>query len=317
MADVAVGVVMDETLAGYGFPDGHPFGPWRLAAFRAALARHGLADRVVPLAPAMARREELELFHAPDYVAFVLRASKRGEGVLDGGDTPAFAGVFEAASTVVGATLVAVAAVMEGRLRRAFVPVAGLHHAHRSAASGFCVFNDCCIAIEVLRRRFGVRRIAYVDIDAHHGDGVLYGYEDDPDLIVADIHEDGRFLFPGTGSAEETGRGPAAGTKCNLPLSPGASDAAFAAAWQRAAAHLEAFGAEFVIFQCGADGLAGDPLTHLCYSPAAHTLAAASLRTFAERHCHGRLVALGGGGYDAHNLGEAWSAVVAELLAAN
>lgn len=314
MADATVGVVVDEPLGSYGFPHGHPFGPGRLAAFRAGLARHGLVERVVPLPTAMASQQELELFHTPDYVAFVRQASARGSGVLDAGDTPVFAGIFEAAATVVGSTLVALAAVMEGRVRRAFVPVAGLHHARRGGASGFCVFNDCGVAIEVLRRRYGVSRIAYVDIDAHHGDGVFYAYEADPAVIVADIHEDGRFLFPGTGFRGETGRGAAAGTKCNVPLPPMADDRAFAAAWQEVEAHVTAFPPEVVIFQCGADGLAGDPLAHLAYSRASHARAAAALRRLAEQHAGGRLLALGGGGYDPHNMGEAWSAVVEELL---
>lgn len=317
MTDATVGVILDENLGGYGFPEGHPFGPGRLDAFHAGLARHGLAERVVPLPAAMASRQELELFHTPDYVAFVQEASARGTGFLDTGDTPAFPGVFEAAATVVGSTLGGLAAIMEGRVRRAFVPVAGLHHARRSRASGFCVFNDCGVAIEVLRRRYGMRRVAYVDIDAHHGDGVFYAYENDPEVIIADIHEDGRFLFPGTGYRHETGSGPAIGTKCNVPLPPLADDQDFATAWQEVEGHLAAYPPEFILFQCGADGLAGDPLTHLAYSRASHSRAAASLRRVAEQHCGGRILVLGGGGYHPHNMGEAWSAVVEELLRAD
>ncbi|NWG00747.1 MAG: acetoin utilization protein AcuC [Thermoanaerobaculaceae bacterium] len=314
MPQATVGVVLSELLARYGFPHGHPFGPERLHAFEKGLDQAGLRERVVPLPAATASRAELELFHDPSYVAFVMEASRRGTGFLDAGDTPVFPGVFEAAATVVGATLGALAAIMAGRVERAFVPVAGLHHAHRGAASGFCVFNDCCLAIQVLRQRWRVERIAYVDIDAHHGDGVFFAFEEDPAVIVADIHEDGRYLFPGTGFAEDTGRGAAAGTKLNLPLAPGSGDGEFQAAWAQVEAHLEAFPPEFVIFQCGADGLAGDPLTHLAYSPACHALATASLCRLAERHCSGRVLALGGGGYHPVNLAAAWGAVVAGLL---
>ena len=134
--------------------------------------------------------------------------SVTGEGYLDAGDTPAWRGVYEAAADVVGATLLAAEQIMAGKARRAFIPIAGLHHAARGSAAGFCVFNDCGVAVEMLRRNHGLKRIAYVDIDAHHGDGMYYGFESDPDLIFADIHEDGRYLYPGTGSAAETGPGP-------------------------------------------------------------------------------------------------------------
>ncbi len=314
MPQATVGVVLSESLGQYGFPHGHPFGPQRLRVFEEGLERAGLRQRVVALPAATASRADLELFHDPSYVDFVMEASRRGTGFLDAGDTPVFPGVYEAAATVAGSTLAALEAIMAGRVERAFVPVAGLHHAHRAAASGFCVFNDCCLAIQALRQRWGLARIAYVDIDAHHGDGVYFAFEDDPGVIVADIHEDGRFLFPGTGSAQDRGRGPAAGTKRNLPLPPGAGDDAFQAAWAQVEAHLEAFPPEFVIFQCGADGLAGDPLTHLAYSPSCHALATASLCRFADRHCAGRLLALGGGGYHPANLAAAWGAVVAGLL---
>jgi acetoin utilization protein AcuC len=156
--------------------------------------------------------------------------------------------------------------------------------------------------------------VAYVDIDAHHGDGVLYGFEDDPNVVIADIHEDGRFLYPGTGFEHETGSGDAAGSKLNIPLPPGSGDDEFADAWRRAEAHIDAARPELVILQCGADGLAGDPLTHLRYSPAAHRLAASRLCAIADRHCGGRLLALGGGGYSPTGIAEGWCTVVETML---
>src|SRR5690606_28933372 len=156
--------------------------------------------------PRRATREEIEYVHTPEYVDRVVELSERGTGYLDHGDTPAFPGVFEAAANVVGGTLRALADVVENPGRPAFIPIGGLHHAARGGAAGFCVFNDCGVAIEAARRVHGIRRVAYVDIDAHHGDGVFYGFEDDPDALFADLHEDGRFLYPGTGSREETGK---------------------------------------------------------------------------------------------------------------
>jgi acetoin utilization protein AcuC len=307
-------VVAGEPLARYGFPDGHPFGPDRHAAFLREFEARKLGARAQVIEPRSATYDELLAFHTPEYVHFVRERSESGQGYLDAGDTPAFRGVYEAASHVVGATVLACETVMSGKARRAFVPIGGLHHAARDRAAGFCVFNDCGVAIELLRRRSNVRRIAYVDIDAHHGDGIFYAFEDDADLIFADLHEDGRFLYPGTGAADETGRGAAAGTKLNVPLPPGADDAAFAAVWPRVLAHLHKFTPEFVILQCGADSVEGDPITHLRFSPAVHGSVARDLAALADELGHGRVVATGGGGYNRSNLARAWNAVVEGLL---
>src|SRR6201981_763545 len=222
----SVGVVVSERLARYGFGDGHPFGPDRLAAFVREFSARGLAQRVALPQPRDAGAAELASFHTAEYLEFVRERSVSGAGLLDAGDTPAFRGVYEAAAAVVGATLICMEAIMQGSSRRAFVPLAGLHHAARNRAAGFCVFNDCGVAIELLKRA-GLRRVGYVDIDAHHGDGVFYAFEDDAAVVFADLHEDGRDLYPGTGASGETGRGAAAGMKLNVPLPPGADDAVF------------------------------------------------------------------------------------------
>ncbi len=307
-------LVAGEKIARYGFGDGHPFGYDRHDVFIRELKGEDLDDAVNLLEPRAATREELEAFHEPAFLSLVEERSKTGQGYLDAGDTPAFRGVYETTSNVVGAALVATEAIMEGRAKRGFVPIAGLHHASRAHAAGFCVFNDCGVVAEQLRHRWGLKRVAYVDIDAHHGDGVFYAFEDDPDLIFADIHEDGRYLYPGTGAAEETGRGRAEGTKLNIPLPPGADDSAFWPAWERIEAYLEARKPEFILFQCGADSLEGDPITHLRFSEEAHAHAAARLASIADRHCDGRVLGLGGGGYNRRNLARAWSRVVKSFV---
>jgi acetoin utilization protein AcuC len=309
----SVAVVVSERLARYGFGDGHPFGPDRLAAFMREFAARGLAQRVRVLEPRSATDAELASFHSAEFLAFVRERSASGTGMLDGGDTPAFKGVYEAAAVVVGATLSAMEAIMQGECRRAFVPIAGLHHAARSRAAGFCVFNDCGVAIEQLKLA-GLKHIAYVDIDAHHGDGVFYAFEDDAAVVFADLHEDGRYLYPGTGGADETGRGPAVGTKLNVPLPPGADDEFFAGVWPRVTAHLKKFAPEFIILQCGADSLEGDPITHLRFSPRVHGQAARELAELADELGHGRVLALGGGGYNRANLAQAWTTVVENLM---
>ena len=307
-------LVAGEQIARYGFGEGHPFGLDRHDVFLRELKAEELADSVRLLAPRAATPTELESFHDPAYVALVAERSVLGRGFLDAGDTPAYRGVYEAASHVVGATLVATEEIMAGRARRAFVPIAGLHHASRAHAAGFCVFNDAGVVIEQLRSRWGLRRVAYVDIDAHHGDGVFYAFEDDPDVAFADIHEDGRFLYPGTGAAHETGRGRAVGTKLNIPLPPSSGDAAFRPAWERVEAYLEACRPEFIVLQCGADSLEGDPITHLRYTEEAHAHAAARLAVLADRLCDGRLLAVGGGGYNRRNIARAWARVVKSFV---
>ena len=306
-------VIADEPLGRYGFPDGHPFGTDRQAAFLREFRAQGLDARTTAGASRPATEAELLRFHTPAHVALVRECSQTGAGFLDTGDTPAARGIFEASSQVVGASLTAAAALMEGRVRRAFVPIAGLHHATREHAAGFCVFNDIGVVIETLRTA-GLERIAYVDVDVHHGDGVYYTYEDDPAVIFADTHEDGRYLYPGTGAADETGTGAARGTKLNLPLAPGSTDAQFDVAWAQALAHVARYEPEFIVMQCGADSIGGDPLAHLQLTPACHARAARDLCRLADTLGHGRVLGLGGGGYNRDNLAAAWTGVVRALV---
>ncbi len=303
-------VYKGSELASYGFGDPHPFGFDRHDVFQDELESAGFDGAIQYGRPRRASVDDLLLFHTADYIDMVSKKSSEGRGFLDDGDTPAMLGIFDAACDVVGTMLAAVDAVMDGTTKRAFVPIAGLHHAGRDHAAGFCVFNDLGVAVEYLRKKYGVRRIAYVDIDAHHGDGVFYGFEDDPDLIFADLHEDGRYLYPGTGSAEETGTGKAKGTKLNIPMPPGATDTDFHVAWRRVESYLEDAKPEFILFQCGADSLEGDPITHLCYTEQAHADAAAALCRLANKYCDGRIIGTGGGGYNRKNLARAWTRVV-------
>jgi acetoin utilization protein AcuC len=309
-----VHVFVSETLGRYGFPEGHPLSIDRQGAFWNAARARGLDRAVVVADAAPAARAVIERFHRPEYVEQVMAASRAGSGFLDYGDTPAFPGCYEVSAHLVGAALEGARRVVAREAQRTFQPIGGLHHARRGAAAGFCVFNDLGVLIETLRAEHGVRRIAYVDIDVHHGDGVFYEFEDDAELIVADIHEDGSFLYPGTGHAGETGQGAAEGTKLNLPLRRGAGDAEFFAAWDRVEPFLERRAPEFFILQCGADGLAGDPLADLRFTPAAHAHAVRRLLALAERHAQGRLMVFGGGGYSLENLSMAWCAVL-EILA--
>nr|CAX83767.1 Histone deacetylase superfamily [uncultured bacterium] len=308
-------VYVGENLGRYGFGDGHPFGPQRMDAFWQESLRQGIPNRVVVKDPVLANRETVELFHKSHYVDQVARQSVTGEGYLDYGDTPAFKGVYEASLYVVGSTLAAVDGIMSGPFRRGFIPIAGLHHARPDRAGGFCVFNDAGVAIQALLSTYGLKKVAYVDIDAHHGDGVFYPFESDPRVINADIHEDGRFLYPGTGHAHETGKGAAEGLKLNLPMAPFADDKAFFEVWPQVEELIRQTGPEFIVFQCGADCIEGDPITHMRFSLAPHAHAATRLCQLADELGHGRVIGVGGGGYNLRNIGGGWNAVVNAFVA--
>lgn len=310
-----VTVYYGEELAAYGFGKDHPFGPDRLDAFWKNACKQKLNLQVTIARPVSASQDELETFHTPTYIEKLIRLSATGSGTLDCGDTPAFPGIYQSAAVVAGSVLDGARRIMSGRTKRAFIPIAGLHHARRNTAAGFCAVNDIGILIEELRKNHGIHRIAYVDIDAHHGDGVFYEYENDPNIFIADIHEDGNYLYPGTGRASETGSGEAAGSKLNLPLAPpDVQDKDFFAAWTKIEDFLTMAKPEFIILQAGADSILGDPITHMAFSPDAHAHATRRLCLIADECCQGRLLVTGGGGYNRGNIAKTWTAVLKALL---
>ncbi|RDH81413.1 MAG: acetoin utilization protein AcuC [endosymbiont of Galathealinum brachiosum] len=306
-------LVLSDQLAEYHFGEDHPFGPKRYWEFKEEFERREFSDKVSLCAGQIATIEQLELFHTELYVQKVIERSISGEGYLDAGDTPARRGIYDAACVVVGSVLSAVDNIVSEKCNHAFIPIAGLHHATRGSAAGFCVFNDCGIAIEYLRHQYNVLRIAYVDIDAHHGDGVFYSFEDDADLCCVDFHQDGSTLYPGTGSILETGTGNAKGTKLNIPLAPYTTDETATALWEKAETFISKFNPDFILFQCGADSLAGDPITQLDLTSDFHAFVAKRLSLLADRVCKGRILAMGGGGYNLKNIQAAWNDVIESL----
>jgi acetoin utilization protein AcuC len=309
-----LGVSFGSRSSLYSFPNDHPLNNKRTGLF--ALSLQELTTKnpnIKIIEPVQCNEEELLLFHDKEYVDFVKSASKSGSGYLDYGDTPAFKGVYEASLYPVGSTLRGIEMIVEGRVDHFFNPVGGLHHARQSSAGGFCVFNDPAVGIEKALRELNLSKIAYVDIDAHHGDGVFYGFESAKEVIIGDIHEDGHYLYPGTGYATETGKGEATGTKLNIPLAPSSGDEEFISAFGQIETFVRGFEPEFIFFQCGADGLDGDPITHLRYSSRAHSYATEKLHLLAHEVCHGRIIAMGGGGYNPKNVEAAWMGVTRGL----
>jgi acetoin utilization protein AcuC len=312
-------VFFGEELAKYGFGETHPFNSNRIYSFWSKFCALNLdkSDQIQIERPEIADEALLSRFHDAEYIDLVKKSSKLGSGFLDLGDTPAFRGVFESSSYVVGTSLKALELVMEktGGILHAFNPIGGLHHARRGSAGGFCVFNDIGVVVLIAREKYGIKKIAYVDIDAHHGDGVYYEFENDPNLYIADIHEDGRYLYPGTGAESEIGLGNARGTKLNIQMKPNSDDNDFFSEFKRIEEFISNVAKpELIIFQCGADCMRGDPLTHLQYSSRAHKFASNVLHRLSHEHSEGRIVALGGGGYNLANIANAWTEIVKSLI---
>jgi len=304
------GLVWDEGFLNYNFGPQHPLRPIRVKLTYELIRSKGILQQetVEVIKPRVASREEILLFHEEDYVRLVEQYSKKGSGLLDMGDTPAFKGCYEATSLVAGASIVAANEVMGGRLSHAFNPSGGLHHAHPERASGFCIFNDPAVVIAHLKSKYNLKRIVYLDIDAHHGDGVMYGYYDDPAVMDVDFHESGKFLFPGTGFPDEIGKGAAKGLKLNIPLPPSTGDEAYLDAFRRIVPDtLRKFRPEIILFQCGADGHLDDRLAHLRLTTNVYAEVVSQMHDLAHQLCNGRLLLFGGGGYTLANVPRVWT----------
>ncbi|MEM3258536.1 MAG: acetoin utilization protein AcuC [Thermoproteota archaeon] len=311
-----VGLAYGQELLLYSFPGNHPMNSKRIATFYEKVKNEKILDRknVVVVKPRLANEEELTLFHSKSYVSFVKEKSIYGEGVLDDEDTPAFKGVFEAASYVVGTTLKLVDMIMENSIDHGFNPMGGLHHAQKNSAAGFCVFNDAAIALLRLKTYYKLNRILYFDIDAHHSDGIYYPFEEDGWLYYVDIHEDGRYLYPGTGSKEERGKGEGYGKKINIPLKPKSGNKEFLFALSSVKSFLREAKPEFIVLQAGGDGIEDDPITDLRYSKKAHEETTRLLHNVSHEFSNGRLLILGGGGYNVENTSNAWISILKVLV---
>ncbi len=309
-------LVYDEGYLAYDFGAGHAFRSYRLAATIDLMEAAGLLAPADRRPPRPCTDEELAAFHDPEYIAAVqevevhwvpLTGGRRWG--LEGPDNPPFPAMHRSAALIAGGTLLAAQLVMAGEATHAFNPGGGLHHAHRRRASGFCVYNDIAVAIAHLRRA-GVR-VAYVDLDAHHGDGVQWAFYEAPDVLTVSLHESGQFLFPGTGDVTEIGEGPGAGYSVNVPLWPHTGDDSWLTCFRAVVPTvLRAFQPDLIITQHGCDAHRADPLSHLALSLRAYQEATELLHQLAHELCQGRWVAVGGGGY-AHLevVPRAWSAV--------
>src|SRR6266581_599296 len=310
------GLIWDERFLDYNLGPQHPLRPIRVKLTYELIRSNGILQHgsVEVVKPRLASREETLLFHEDDYGRLVEQYSKKGSGLLDMGDTPAFKGCYEATSLVVGASIIAADEVMSGRLSHAFNPSGGLHHAHPERASGFCIFNDPAVSVNYLRKKYDVKRLVYLDIDAHHGDGVMYGFYDDPSLLDIDFHESGKYLFPGTGFPDEIGEEAAKGLKLNVPLLPGTGDEAYLKAFHKLVPDVvRRFRPEIILVQCGADGHADDRLAHLRLTTNTYKEVVSEMHSLAHELCEGRFLLFGGGGYTLANVPRVWTVAFATL----
>ncbi len=309
MAPASLTVVADPRFREYDFGPGHPWNPnSRWLAIRLLECWEAEHEGASPIqwirAVPPAADEELLRFHSARHLTRVRAADRHGtHELLDHGDTPSFPGCFSAAARVVAGTLAGLGAITSGASPRAFQPGGGLHHAGPDRASGFCVFNDVAVTIAAALSPGGYRRIAYVDIDVHHGDGVMYGFYDRGDVLDIDFHETGEVLFPGTGDVSETGRADGSGLKLNVPLPPGAGDEAFLPLFRRIVpSMIRSYRPELIVLQCGVDAHEGDRLGHLQYTSRSYREAVTTLASLADEVAVGRFLVTGGGGYRASNV---------------
>ncbi len=316
------GVAWDDGLVAYDFGPGHPFAPVRLDLAMQLVRDLGLLDGEDThlLAPVPVPEELLLEVHERSYVDAVRAASSRTPVAdlargLGTDDVPCFRDMHDVALRVCGATLAAAQAVHEGRALHAVNLAGGLHHAMPGAASGFCVYNDIGIAIRWLLAQGG-ERIAYVDVDVHHGDGVQAIFYDDPRVLTISLHETGRALFPGTGFAYETGAPGAEGTAVNVALPPGTADDAWLRAFDAVVPPLlEAFRPQVLVTQQGCDSHRDDPLAHLALTVDGQRASYEQLHRLAHRHTEGRWIATGGGGYSwVYVVPRAWAHLVGEVV---
>lgn len=308
-------LVYSERFQDYYLGPSHPLRPIRVKLTYELIRAKELLDETNKVTePRVASEEEIFLFHERDYVRLVQSYSKTGIGLLDAGDTPAFKGCFEATSLVVGASLEACDKIMTGEFDHAFNPSGGLHHAHPERASGFCIFNDPAISINYLKKKYNVHRLLYLDIDAHHGDGVMYGFYDDPGVLDIDFHESGLYLFPGTGSTDELGEHEAKGLKLNVPLPPGTGDESFLRSFHKITPDAtRKFRPEIILVQCGVDGHENDRLANLRLTEGTYAEVVSTMHSLAHELCGGRMILFGGGGYTLSNVPRAWTTAFGSL----
>lgn len=292
---------------GYNFGPNHPLRPERYKDTFELLKKLGVFDeKVKHYRPGHASEEDLMLVHSQEYIRMVKMQCETGKGYLDYGDTPARKGVYEASCAKVGGSILGADLIMRGDVEHAFNVGGGLHHATRDSAAGFCVFNDVAIAARHLQHRHGLKRIAIIDVDGHHGDGTQWTFYEEPILTIS-LHRYGGF-YPGTGSVDEIGEGKGKGYSVNVPLPTGTFDEAYLEAFNEIVPPLiEKYEPEILLNQFGVDTHYRDPLVGLSLTTKSYVEVSSTLHKLAHKISDGRLLVFGGGGYEPSNVSRCWA----------
>lgn len=311
-------VIWTPDFLSYDLGDDHPLDPVRLDLTMRLATELGVLEGVEPVVPERAPDSEIERVHVPGYLTAVKSAPELSFGVGHGlgtDDNPIFVGMHEASALVCGGTLAAAREIAEGRADRAVSIAGGLHHAMSDRAAGFCVYNDCAVAISWLLDH-GCDRIAYVDVDVHHGDGVQAAFYADPRVLTISLHQHPLTLWPGTGWPAELGTAAAAGTAVNVPLPPGTADPGWLRAFEAVVPSLlRAFRPQVLVTQCGVDTHREDPLADLGLSVDGHRAIYRRLRDLAGETAQGKWLATGGGGYGLFRVvPRSWTHLLATVL---
>jgi len=319
-------LVYGPELASYDFSEDHPLQSSRFVLTISLLSLLGWLDApgVSIEPPRPATLPELLTVHSYPYIQAVQLAQEIARGHqkpidlrlygLGTEDDPIFPDIHDANVLYTGASVKAMTELLENRATHAYNPTGGLHHAMKARAAGFCIYNDCAVAMATALA--AGCRVAYVDFDAHHGDGVQAAFYSEPRALTISVHESGRFLFPGTGEVTEMGSGDGTGTCVNIPLPAMAGDEAVLEAFERVVEPaLRAFAPDILVTQTGADAHHADPLTDLTATISLYPSLAARLHALVHEYCSGRWLILGGGGYDPADVTpRAWAAFVGTVL---
>ncbi len=320
------GLIYSDDLLKYDFGSFHPLSQIRMKLAFELIRDCGFLNspNVKVIAPSMANEAMAYLAHDEEYVNVVQDLSsgvhhpdsfRYGFGL---GDNPVFDGMHEASLVHMGATLKACDMVMQGEVQHVFSMGGGFHHALRRRASGFCIYNDVVVAIRNLQKEYSLDRIMYVDIDAHHADGVQVALYDDPQVMKFSVHESGKFLYPGTGHSEETGEGEGRGYTCNLPLWPHTHDESFMKAFGEILPSLaRAFKPQVLLTQFGTDMHYDDPLSHINLTTSSYDFAAKTMNEVSHDVCDGKWICLGGGGYSSRSVSRIWTILFSRMIEAS
>ncbi|MDF1539945.1 MAG: acetoin utilization protein AcuC [Candidatus Thorarchaeota archaeon] len=307
-----------DALLQYEFKKDHPLKPDRLKLTYLLSEQLGLLDNVNLIDVNVPSREKLEIFHPAEYIDAVIRNGETGESDFRHGlgtpDNPTFPNIYDAAARYVGGTLDAMRQIMNGA-SNAFAISGGLHHAHRSEASGFCIFNDVVISVMHLQKERPCK-VLYLDItDAHHGNGVQNAFYRSKDVLTVSMHQSGQTLFPGTGAVHESGASEGMGYSVNIPVLPGASSAELIQVLDEIVEPLfESYQPDLLVTQLGVDGHFLDPIAQLAYSTHGYEVMLKKLKKLSSKICKIGWLAVGGGGYHPVNVARLWTLFLAIML---